>query len=345
MKSMTSKSSQWKYFIPWWLGWTIIWVFVWHRTGLNWEQSIYPALILHFLLALTNYITGQIANFINIGKKNILFQLTGNLLISFLILTSFIQLSLETQVLFALPKIEFAPWIPFIWVYSLLMLMTISLWTIFSGLLKNQEEISHRQLLTEELAKEAELANLRQQLQPHFLFNSLNSIYSLIGNQPQTAREMILKLSDFLRGTLKKDENQLVEFQEELNQVKRYLEIEKHRFGNRLDVRLKCADETLSLLIPPLLLQPAVENAVKFGIYDTIAQTQIEISAVKDGPYLIIRIINSFDSETTNPKAGTGFGLKSIQRRLFLLFSRSDLLDIQVNENTFQTILTIPQQL
>ena len=207
----------------------------------------------------------------------------------------------------------------------------------------DQEENEKIKLDAEKHAKEAELFKLRQQLQPHFLFNSLNSINALIGSRPEEARKMVQQLSDFLRGTIKKEENQLVTLQEELQYLQLYLDIEKVRFGNRLTTNIECDETIKHLKLPTLLLQPIMENAIKFGLYDTIEETVISLSAKKEENILIIKVINTFDPETSSPKQGIGFGLQSIQRRLYLLFARTDLVTTETNENTFTTTVKIPQ--
>ncbi|RYF49615.1 MAG: sensor histidine kinase, partial [Cytophagaceae bacterium] len=133
----------------------------------------------------------------------------------------------------------------------------------------DQKETEKRKMEAEKMERDAELYNLRQQLQPHFLFNSLNSINALIGFKPELARKMIHQLSDFLRGTLKKDDQLLVPLTDELAHLNLYLEIEKVRFGHRLQTEISCDDKCGESVLPSLLLQPLVENAIKFGLYDT----------------------------------------------------------------------------
>ena len=207
-----------------------------------------------------------------------------------------------------------------------------------------QKENEERKMDAEKLAKEAELFKLRQQLQPHFLFNSLNSINALIGSRPQEARKMVQQLSDFLRGTIKKEETQWVTLQEELQYLQLYLDIEKVRFGNRLSTAIDVAEDIKELKLPALLLQPIVENAIKFGLYDTTGETVIKMQAITKEGDLIIRVENPFDPATSSPKSGTGFGLQSVQRRLYLLFARTDLLTTEAKDNTFITTVKIPQQ-
>ena len=209
---------------------------------------------------------------------------------------------------------------------------------------EEEQENRQRRNDAERLAKEAELFKLRQQLAPHFLFNSLNSISALIGSRPEQARKMIQQLSDFLRGNLKKEEQQWVPLSEELQYLELYLDIEKVRFGHRLTTAITCEDQCMGMKLPPMLLQPIVENAIKFGLYDTIDAVTISIRARFETNYVRIEVENPFDPETSRPKKGTGFGLTSIQRRLYLLFARPDLLETRVDNNLFTTIVRIPQQ-
>jgi|SRR5687767_8217772 len=209
---------------------------------------------------------------------------------------------------------------------------------------EEQKENAERKRDADKLSKDAELYKLRQQLQPHFLFNSLNSINALIGTRPEEARKMIQQLSDFLRGTLKKEDHQWLSLQEELQYLQLYLDIEKVRFGNRLSTEIEAGETAARLKLPALLLQPLVENAIKFGLYDTIGETTISIRAIAEDKLLIIEVQNPFDPETSSPKQGTGFGLSSVQRRLYLLFARADLMKTEVKGNLFITTVKIPQQ-
>lgn len=208
---------------------------------------------------------------------------------------------------------------------------------------QEQQKNDLRKADAEKLAKEAELFKLRQQLQPHFLFNSLNSINALIGSRPEEARKMVQQLSDFLRGTIKKEETQWVSLQEEIQYLQLYLDIEKVRFGNRLETIVTSDDASLAMKIPALLLQPIVENAIKFGLYDTTGDTVIRIETRQENNELLVQVSNPFDPETSSPRQGTGFGLKSVQRRLYLLFARNDLLSVGAKDNIFTTIVKIPQ--
>ncbi len=226
--------------------------------------------------------------------------------------------------------------------------LSISWVALLSVLWYNQQDQQaqlKRQAEAEKLAREAELYKLRQQLQPHFLFNSLNSISALVGSRPEEARRMIHQLSDFLRGTLKKEEEQQVTLAEELAYLELYLSIEKVRFGHRLRTETECDPLAVACRLPSMLLQPIVENAIKFGLYDTTDGVTIRIRAqAHPGENrLTIQVQNPFDPLTAKPRQGTGFGLAGIERRLFLLFARHDLLRTEAEGAVFTTTLTIPQ--
>ena len=191
------------------------------------------------------------------------------------------------------------------------------------------------------LLKEAELFKLRQQLQPHFLYNSLNSINALINIAPDRAQEMIGKLSDFLRSSVKRESEETLPITEELVYIQSYLAIESVRFGDRLQVHFE-KEYTDDAVIPPFLLQPILENAIKFGLYGRTGAVNITMHILLDGPLLTITVVNPYDPNTQPPR-GTGFGLEGVKRRLYLLYARTDLLETSSDNENFTTILKIPQ--
>ncbi len=215
----------------------------------------------------------------------------------------------------------------------------------FSAFRKNMAALDSRfqkQVDASVLLKEAELFKLRQQLQPHFLYNSLNSISALIMIAPDKAQEMIGKLSDFLRSSVKRESEETLAIEEELNYIRSYLAIESVRFGDRLCVDLK-QSYTDDARIPPFLLQPILENAIKFGVYGRTGKVDITIHISLADQMLELSITNPYDPDVQPPR-GTGFGLTGIQRRLYLLYARNDLLETRKDEQYFTTILKIPQQ-
>lgn len=196
-----------------------------------------------------------------------------------------------------------------------------------------EQEEARRTSYNEELKKEAELYKLRQQINPHFLFNTLNSINALISIDPDRSRNMVQQLSKYFRNTIRKEDQQYVTVAEELDDLRLYFEIEKVRFGHRLHFVEKIDTDCLDNRIPPFLMQPLVENAIKYGLYGTTGTVAINYELKKTftkrgAEYVTFLISNPFEAQTTQI-SGTGFGLKSIERRLYLLYSRSDLLHLE----------------
>ncbi len=208
--------------------------------------------------------------------------------------------------------------------------------------LKESGSVQKRQEESERMAREAELLKLRHQLQPHFLFNSLNSINALISVKPEQARSMIHQLSAFLRGTLKADDVKTIDLHSELEYMQLYLDIEKVRFGHRLKTRIEGEESCEKATLPALLLQPLMENAIKFGLYGTTGEVEIVMKAQVHEGMLIIQVVNPID-EDADSQSGTGFGLTSIRRRLQLIYGRNDLLETERTKNTFKATIKIPQ--
>ncbi len=215
---------------------------------------------------------------------------------------------------------------------------------LFTAAEKRSTSLEHKLQLQSDasvLLRDAELFKLRQQLQPHFLYNSLNSIAALMHTQPEKAQEMISLLSDFLRNSVKREANDSISLKEELSYLRNYLAIESIRFGDRLSIHYEGNMEAEAEL-PPLLLQPLLENAIKYGLYGTIGNVEIRIGIHLKDNYLHINIRNPFDEDAAAHK-GTGFGLEGIRRRLYLLYGRADLLESTKEQNLFITQLKIPQ--
>ncbi|MDO9551010.1 sensor histidine kinase [Rhodonellum sp.] len=224
----------------------------------------------------------------------------------------------------------------------LILFSACALLLVIAGRLEDQIKTRQREEMIMKMSKEAELHQLRQQLQPHFLFNSLNSISALIASNPEKAREMIFQLSGFLRGTIRKDEKKWVTVQEEVSYLQLFLDIERVRFGHRLKADFQVEETTQSIKIPQMLLQPLMENAVKHGLYGTMGDVDIQLNIRDVGVYLEMTITNPFDPKAGVSADGLGFGLDAVKRRLYLLFGRHDLLNCGVNQNQFSVVLKIP---
>lgn len=191
------------------------------------------------------------------------------------------------------------------------------------------------------LVSEAELRMLKFQINPHFIFNSLNSISALTVINPAKAQQMVIKLADYLRGTLAENEKKISPLENELKNVKLYLDIEKIRFENKFIFTEDVKSECLKKDIPAMILQPVVENAVKHAVYEAIETIEIKLSCCIVNNFLKISIQNNFEN-SISPAKGTGIGLSNIKKRLKLFYGNPSLLEIKTEENLFIVNIFIP---
>jgi len=203
--------------------------------------------------------------------------------------------------------------------------------------------LERRELEMKLAAQEAELRMLRTQIDPHFLFNSLNSISALTSIDPLAARGMTLQLSDFFRRSLGMDAQRKVPLSQELALVRAFLAVEQVRFGPRLgfedDIGVGAAD----CLVPPMILQPLVENAVKHGIGNRIEGGVVRIVAQRAGSLLRIRVENDADDEDAPaPAAGCGIGLANVRQRLAATYAHEASINWTRAPGRFHVDLTLP---
>jgi len=193
------------------------------------------------------------------------------------------------------------------------------------------------------LARDAELKALKAQVNPHFLFNSLNSVSALTSIDPSKAREMCILLSEFLRLTLGLGEKTVIPLAEELALLERFLAIEKVRFGARLRVEERIQEESKSLLVPPLVLQPLVENAVVHGIANLPEGGVIRlVSEFQDGR-LLLTIENTFDRESTINRPN-GLGLANVRKRLEGRYGTDASVRVTSQTDLFRVALSMPAE-
>lgn len=193
------------------------------------------------------------------------------------------------------------------------------------------------------LIKEAELHALKSQINPHFLFNSLNSISSLTMTDPQKAQEMVINLSQLMRYSLKHDQKEKVTFRQELENNKLYLQIEKVRFGSKLNPVFHIDEKCFDAKIPNMILQPLYENAIKYGVYEAIDPVDVITTCHCDGEFLQVTISNTYDPNVLSKK-GEGIGLRNIRDRLQIIYGDPYLLKLRDNKKEFTVTLTIPQK-
>jgi Histidine kinase len=202
------------------------------------------------------------------------------------------------------------------------------------------QEAQRRGLQAQVLAREAELRSLRAQIDPHFLFNSLHSISALTAADPPGARRMCLLLAEFFRESLVLGAEERITLGRELALIDRFLAVERVRFGTRLAAEIS-AGNAADCLVPPLLLQPLVENAVTHGIAQVIEGGVIRVSAERNGTTLRIVAENPCDSDRPR-KRGTGVGLANVRARLRALHGTDAMLVTTEGDDTWRVEVTLP---
>jgi LytS/YehU family sensor histidine kinase len=191
------------------------------------------------------------------------------------------------------------------------------------------------------LAREAELRSLRAQLDPHFLFNSLNSVAALIGNDTEAARHMCFLMAQFFRKSLTLGREQAIRLSEEVALAETFLAIEQVRFGERLRTRFDIADDVRDLSVPPLMLQPLVENAVHHGVAHLLEGGEVHVSARRREGFLELIVENPCDPDRP-PSRSTGVGLVNVRSRVETLCGHRASVDVDAGESMFRVSILLP---
>jgi hypothetical protein len=206
----------------------------------------------------------------------------------------------------------------------------------------NIHQAATREAESRALAREAELQALRAQINPHFLFNSLNSISALTGFDPAGARAMTIDLAQFFRQTLALSEREQIPLADELSLCEHYLSIEQRRFGDKLAVDLRIDDAARNCLLPPMTLQPLVENALKHGIRHVDGVGTVTVEALAHSGWLHLAVSNPVADDA--PKGeGTGTGLRNIRERFVVLYGDRARIQWRQADGQFKIELAVPQ--
>ena len=309
----------------------------------TWDASIYLIFYsflglglwypIRFIYMSESNVFSKILNFIGLG--------TGTLVLWQLLGSSFLRLVLnEHENLIDFNKLV----MPMRLLAGALIFMILSLayYLIMFYTSLEDKKISEANLKAQ--ARESELMMLKYQLNPHFLFNSLNSINSLTLSDPEKARNMIVKLSAYLRYSLESDQEYFKELKGEIDNIRRYLEIEKTRFGERINYEEFIDDSCLELKVPSMILQPLFENAIKHGVHESTDPVLIQMKCNSSDDFLIMEVRNTM-LENRKLIKGTGTGLNNVGDRLFSAYRKEKLMEIAQEENWFVVRIKIPLSL
>ena len=212
-------------------------------------------------------------------------------------------------------------------------------------LVSNNQKLMERTQQQERLkvlVRETELSMLKSQINPHFLFNSLNSIASLTMSNPDEAREMIIRLSDFLRYSLKHRENEYVPLKEELGRMKDYLAIEKIRFGEKIKYIFNISGECEDFPVPTMIFQPLFENAIRHGVYESVDPITIRFDCTPENEFMKTVVANDYDPAIPTRK-GTGVGLQNVRQRIELAYQEKGSVQWMGTEGVFKVTILFPR--
>jgi two-component system sensor histidine kinase AlgZ len=239
---------------------------------------------------------------------------------------------------------RFRPEIPLIFGTGLLLyLLSVAFYYIVISV-EASRDAEARVMKASVLARDAELRALKAQVNPHFLFNSLNSISALTTSDPAKAREMCVLLGDFLRRTLGLGEKAAIPLEEELSLIRAFLAVEKVRFGARIQMEENIDKEALSIPVPPLLLQPLIENAVVHGIANLVEGGYIRLGIHSHNGTVSIDVENSFDPDAP-AKRRSGVGLANVRQRLQTRYGNLASFAVKTEGDSFRVALTLPAEL
>jgi len=223
---------------------------------------------------------------------------------------------------------------------AMIYLVLVLVYYLASSAFKLQERIRQEERLRN-MVREAELNMLKSQINPHFLFNSLNSISSLTMSSPEEARDMIIRLSDFLRYSLKHRENAFVPLKEELVRMKDYLAIEKVRFGDKLQYEFDLTSGCEGFPVPTMIFQPLFENAIRHSVYESTEPVMIRFSCESRQGFAKIQVTNEYDPDVPVRK-GTGVGLQNVRKRIELAYNGDGSVEWKGEDGLFCVSLVLP---
>jgi sensor histidine kinase YesM len=317
------------------------------QQGLTWPEAlvqVLPPLLVYSFVCLSAWYVCRATPLATSGVPRVL---TASLVAAFVGASLWLALSeawlatLESMPELAPITPRFRAQVPFLFIVSLMLyLLVLSVHYVVLAF-EAFRTAERQQLELQVLTRDAELRALRAQVNPHFLYNSLNSISALTGSDAAAARRMCLLLAEFLRTTLRVSSEERITMAEEMTLAERFLSIEQVRFGTRLHVEQSIDENALECQVPPLVLQPLLENAVGHGIAGLIDGGTIRLDIVRRGDRVSITVDNPRDPDAMPRKQG-GVGLENVRKRLSLVFGGAARLDAAASPTGFRVAIDLP---
>jgi two-component system, LytTR family, sensor histidine kinase AlgZ len=315
--------------------------------GMSMKESVSLALplsLIYAFICLSAYYSCRATPFDRTSiSKFVITHGAGALLASgiWILIAKFLAYTLSRTDSFPQINLEMSRQVPLLFGAGVLFyLLSVDLYYVLMAV-EASKEAEARALQAGILAREAELKALKAQVNPHFLFNSLNSISALTSSDPAKAREMCILLGDFLRRTLGLGEKSAIPLEEELSLVHSFLAVEKVRFGARINMEENIDKDAMTVPVPPLLLQPLVENAIVHGIANLVEGGRVYLDVKAHDGVLSVLVENTFDPDAP-PKRKSGVGLANVRQRLTARYGNQASCDVKANGDLFRVAIKIP---
>lgn len=318
----------------------------WYMLSFPWPVVISDALFSSFLFGFLGLLAWYPTRYIPFQRHSPLYSIIAHVVAGLLVLFVWVLITVGIlNVIFA----EQEAYIEFLdkslaWraaLGGLIYLVLVLIYYLVSNNQKLQERTQQQERL-KVLVRETELSMLKSQINPHFLFNSLNSISSLTMSNPDEAREMIIRLSDFLRYSLKHRENEYVPLKEELGRMKDYLAIEKVRFGEKLHYDFIISKGCEEFPVPTMIFQPLFENAIRHSVYESVDPVTIRFDCSFEKEFMKTVVANDYDPAIPSRK-GTGVGLQNVRQRIDLAYQKKGSVHWQGKEGVFEVTILFPR--
>lgn len=345
MAKLTKKTIYWAAQFLGWGAYIALAIFQIKLSGESFDHKIITSLFVVFSIGILATHLYRIVfirlGWLNLGIKKLALRIIAGSVVAGICFETIFFISewfLESPEELKIAKIlqEFLSWSLLIFMWSLVYFV----FHFFENFRK--EEIKN--LKWEASKTEFELNKLKSQLNPHFIFNSMNTIKALVDDEPLKAKDNITKLSNILRNTLLMGKKETIPFSEELNLIKDYLDLEHSRFEERLKIEYNIDQTAYNYMVPPMMLQTLVENGIKHGISKLPEGGKIVLNAKETDNHLDIKIFNSGTYSPTQ-KTDSGLGLENSKQRLQLMYDNNALLEIKNIDKGVQTHIIIPKQL
>ncbi len=316
--------------------------------GFTLQIAVSDALLSNLLFALLGLLVWYPARYIPFQRHSPVYSILAHLVAGLLMLAAWVLISVGILNMIFTDREEYLQFLndSLAWratLGGLVYLVLVLIYYLVSNNQKLQERTRQEERL-KVLVRDAELDMLKSQINPHFLFNSLNSISSLIISNPDEAREMIIRLSDFLRYSLKHRENEFVPLNEELGRMKDYLAIERIRFGEKLICDFKIHSSCETFPVPTMIFQPLFENAILHSVYERVDPVSVHFECQPDNGYMLAVISNDYDPDVPARK-GTGVGLQNVRKRIELAYRGEGSVQWSGSGGVFSVKMLFPRNL